>query len=112
MGLATSQLRLIYLTLFKSDLEYRIQLITQTKMGLANSVNDLLSIGTDLDQDSPELKMLEQRRHKLELVEKKLDAALERYKTQLSACETEVQSAQKFVDSNIKQSFTYGGNGH
>jgi len=106
MGLASSQLRLIYLTMFKSDLEYRIQLITQTKMHLSGSINDLVDAGSDLDPSAPEMKLLEQRRERLHLVEKKLDASIERYKTQLSAIQTEIEAAQKFVDNNVK-SFNY-----
>lgn len=107
MGLVTSQIRLIYLTLYKSDLEHKIQLITQTKLNLSSSMTDLIHAGSDLDPDSPEVRMLEQRRARLELVEKKLDAEIERYKIQLNAVSTEIQSAEKIVESNIK-SFSYG----
>lgn len=106
MGLGSSQLRLIYLTMYKSDLEYRIQLITQTKLNMASGINQLIDAGSDLDQNSPEVKLLEQRRQRLHLVEKRLDAEIERYKTQLSAVTTEIEAAQKFVDNNVK-SFNY-----
>ncbi|EKE02150.1 MAG: hypothetical protein ACD_20C00419G0013 [uncultured bacterium] len=106
MGLASSQIRLLYLTMFRSDLEYKIQLITQTKLHLSGSINELVSVGTDLDPKAPEMKLLEQRRERLYLVEKKLDATIERYKTQLKAIENEIEGAQKFVDNSVK-SFNY-----
>lgn len=106
MGLASNQLRLLYLTLFKSDLEYRVQLVTQTKLHLSNSMNGLIDAGNDLDPDSPEMKLLEQRRQRLQITEKKLDAEIERNKTLLNAINTEVQAAEKFVQESAK-SFNY-----
>ena len=111
MGLATGQLRVVFLTLFKSDLEFRIQLITQTRLQLSSSVSELADIGNGLDTDSPEVKLLEQRQHKLELMDKQLDVAMKRYQTQLESVQAEMQSAEKMLQGNIKQSFTYGGGG-
>lgn len=111
MGLATGQLRIVFLSLFQSDLEFRIQLITQTRLQLSSSMNELVGIGTDLDPESPELKLLEQRKHKLELIDKQLDAAMQRYQTQLKSVETEKQSAKEMLQKNIQDSFSYGGGG-
>ena len=92
MGILTAQLRVQYLQLHESNLQYQIQMITQTKMNLSANSNELVNIGTDLDADSPELKLLEQRRAKLKLVEDNLDSMLERYKVQLQAVQGEKQS--------------------
>ena len=48
MGLATSQIRLIYLTLYRDDLEFKMQMITQTKMQISNSASALISVGSEL----------------------------------------------------------------
>ncbi len=106
MGLFTSQIRLIFLTLYKDDLEYKMQLLSQTKLQILNSSNELVSVGSDLDPDSPEMRLLEQRRQRLELVNKKLDSQLETYKTQLAAVDAETQAVTKMVEKNI-QSFNY-----
>ena len=58
MGLLTSQIRLMYLQQQRLDLEYKIQLITQTKMGLSQSVSDLMQVGNDYDPESPTTKLL------------------------------------------------------
>ena len=108
MGLVTSQIRLIYLNMYRHDLEYKIQFITQTKMNLTNNMLELVQVGSYLDPDSPEVRMLEQRKKRLELIEKKLDAEIERFKTMLNAVTTEIQSAEKMVEQNVKSSFTYG----
>ncbi len=108
MGLATSQLQLIFYTLYRNDLEFKIQTIHQTKVQLSSSMNDLVNIGTDMDPDSPTLKRLEQRKAKLKLVEQKLDASLARYQTQLKSVDTLIESTKQRVDANIKSSFSYG----
>lgn len=109
MGVALAQLRMMYLTLRRNDLEYKVQLVTQTQMGLSRSLDGLINLETDLDPDSPELKVLQQRKQRLQGVEKKLEMQMQRYQSQLKMVETEFQSAQKMLDKNIQRSFTYGG---
>lgn len=109
MGLASSQFKLIFLSLYKSELEFKIQGITQTKLGIARSIDEIVGAGTDLDPESPEMKMLESRKHKLHVLEQQLDITLKRYETQLSAAKTEVESAQKFINDDIQSTFKYGG---
>lgn len=107
MGLATSQMRMIYLNLYASDLEFKIQTITQAKMGLTASVSDLLNIGSDLEPGSPEAKMLEQRRERLQLLEKKMDAMLATYKNKLAMVDQEKQSAEQLFQKKVQSSFKY-----
>lgn len=102
MGILTAQVRTQYLRLYESDLQFKIQMITQTKLNLSANINDLVNIGTDLDPDSPELKLLEQRRQKLKMVEDNLDAMIERYKVQLQAVQAEKQSADKYLQDGLK----------
>jgi len=109
MGIAVAHMRLIFLTLQKTDIEYKLMLISQTKMNLTNSVNDLLTVGTDLDSDSPEYKTLRARQEKLMLIDKRLEEQMQRYKSKLSMVETELESVDKMLNNNIKRAFTYGG---
>jgi len=108
MGLLVSQIRLIYLNSQKHDLEYKIQLITQTKMGLSQSVSDLTQVGNDLDPNSPTTKMLQQRMAKLKILEDKLDQQMNQYQARLKMVETEIESAKSMLDKNIQSSFSYG----
>jgi hypothetical protein len=109
MSSAIAQVRVIYLALTRNNLIFKMQTITQAKMGLAKNTTDLLNIGSDLDPDSPEMKQLEQRRQRLHLIEQQMDSILGAYKTQLQAVETELESATKVLDKSIQMSFSYGG---
>ena len=108
MGLITSQIRLMYLQQQKLDLEYKLQLITQTKMGLSQSANDLLQVGNDFDPESPTTKMLQQRQAKLKVIEDKLEMQMQQYQNRLKMIEAEYESCKGMLDKNIQKSFTYG----
>ncbi len=108
MGLLTGQDRLIYLKLYKNQLEYKIQLITQTQLQLSQNVMEFETlVGSELEVDSPEVKLLMAKQQKLKQIEKKLDVAVTRYQNTLKAVNQEIDSAQKLVDHEIKQSFSY-----
>ncbi|MBO6087495.1 hypothetical protein J6P92_04010 [bacterium] len=108
MGLIVAQIRLMYLQQQKLDLEYKIQLITQTKMGLSASVSDLMQVGNDFDPESPTTKMLQQRQAKLKVLEQKLDNQMAAYNSRLKMIEVEFESARGMMEKNIQQSFRYG----
>lgn len=108
MGLIVAQIRLMYLRQQKLDLEYKIQLITQTKMGLSASVSDLMQVGNDYDPESPTTKMLQQRQAKLKVLEQKLDQQMAQYNSRLKMIEVEMESARGMLEKNIQQSFRYG----
>ena len=108
MGLIVAQIRLMYLQQQRLDLEYKIQLITQTKLGLSASVSDLMQVGNDYDPESPTTKMLQQRQAKLKVLEQKLDQQMAMYTNRLKMIEAETESARAMLDKNIQQSFRYG----
>lgn len=107
MGLITATIRLNYLQQTKLDLEYKMQLITQARMNLAQSVSDLTQVGTDYDGDSPVAKMLAQRQAKLKILEQKLEQQMQQYQHRLQMIETEYQSCQKMLEKNIQSAFRY-----
>ncbi len=107
MGAISSLLRLTYLTNYRLDLEYKMQLITTAKLNLSAGINELVSVGTDLDPDSPEVKALEKKKERLYLVEKRLEERRLRYETQLKMVEGEMESVRSQLDKNIQMS--YGG---
>ena len=107
MGLATAQMRSIYLWLQRADLEYKIQLITEAKMNLGKTVSDLMNVGTDLLSDDPVVKKLEARKERLHMMEKQLDYQLAMYQSKLKMVDTELESSMKMVEKNIERSFKY-----
>jgi hypothetical protein len=109
MGLLCSQIRLQYLTQMRLDLEYKLQLITQSKLSLMGSANDLLAVGNDMDPESPQAKMLAQRQAKLKILEQKLDLQMQEYQARLQSINTEEQSCRQMMQQNIQRSFSYGG---
>ena len=107
MGLLTSVMRMQYLQNHKSDLEYKIMLIAQTKAGLISSNGDLLQVGNDYDPSSPIVKTLQERQAKMHLLEQQLDARMAAYKAQLQMTETEMNSLRGEVQRDIQSSFSY-----
>lgn len=107
MGLLTSVMRMQYLNNFKSDLEYKIMLINQTKASLVASNGDLLQVGNDYDPNSPIVKTLQERQAKMHLLEQKLDQMAAGYKAQLQMTETEMGSLRGELQRDIQQSFSY-----
>ncbi len=107
MGLIVAHIRAMYLQQQKLDLEYKIQLITQTRMGLSKSVDDLMQVGNDFDPESPTTKMLQQRQAKLKVLEQKLDQQMNQYKVRLNMIDAELQSARQMRDDSIKEAFSY-----
>lgn len=108
MGLLTASIRKQYLIGYKSDLEYKIQTITQAKMSLSSSVSDLLESGKDMDPENPAMKVLEQRRERLNLLEKKLDMQMNEYKEKLEMVEAEIKSCEGMFSKDLQDSFSYG----
>lgn len=108
MGLASATFRLVYLESFRHDLESKIQAITESKMSLTTTIDELINVGNDMDPESETVKQLQARRDKLNALDKKLDAQLQLYKAQLEMANEEIESAEKLRDASIKRSFSYG----
>ena len=107
MGVLVAVMRLQYLNNLKCDLEYKVQLITQTTMSLLASNADLLQVGNDYSSESPIVKALQQRQAKMKLLEQKLDQQMAGYQAQLQMINVEMQSAQKMFQENVQRSFSY-----
>ena len=105
MGLLIAQMRLAQINEYRSDLEYKIRLVSSTKLDLSNQINELVGYGSEMDPDSPEMKALEKKKERLYIVEKALDAQLQRYQTQLEMIEQEEQSVKESLSKAIQRSF-------
>ena len=109
MGLFTGLIGLSVLKQRQLDIEYKIQDIMITINQVSSNAVDLVTIGNDLDPDSPEFKTLNTRREKLQLMEKRLQTELVRYQTLLKMVNGQADIAQKFIDASIKRLTNFGG---
>ncbi len=108
MGLASSTFRLMYLNSFRLDLENKIQVITESKLSLTRTISEMVSIGNDMDPESEVVKQLNQRKERLNALDKKLDMQMEMYNSQLKMIDAEMESCRSMRDKNIERSFSYG----
>ncbi len=109
MGLAASQARFLALTARKSDLELAGEQINHSRMQVANTMNQLLTISMNLDPESPEAQQFQLRVAAMQSLDKALEEQLRRVDTQQSAVQTEIDAVQKVIDKNIEMSFkTFG----
>lgn len=102
MGLIAATVTKQYLIAYKNELEYKMILIKQAKFGLSDSVNELLNAGTDMDPENPMVKQLEQRKERLNLLEKKLDMQLEEYETRLKMVDVGMKQCDEMISGAIK----------
>ncbi len=107
MGVIVDTIRMQYLSNVKMDLEYKIQLVTQSRMGLTQAASDLMQVGTDYSPDSPIVKQLNQRQAKLKALEQKLEQQMVQYQTRLQMVTTELESCRSRLYQGIGQSFRY-----
>lgn len=103
MGLIAAEVNKQYLIAYRNELEYKISLINQSKLSLSHSVNDLLTVGTDMDPENPAVKQLEQRKERLNLLEKKLDMQLAEYKTKLEMVEKNLEAVEQMESQAISR---------
>lgn len=114
MGLFTGLIGLTSLRQRELDLGNKIEETMTTINQVSTYAMEIVSIGDELDPESPEFKKLTARKKKLELMEKKLNAELTRYQTQLKLVASQVKAFEGMVDNGINR-FTGlmgGGGGH
>jgi len=102
MGLFSGLIGIAYLKQRRLDLEFKIQDVMMSMNQVSNYSLELVSIGDELDPESPEFKKLNTRRKKLQLMEKRLQAELVRYENELKLINGQIEVTQKIVDSSIK----------
>jgi hypothetical protein len=102
MGLLAATVTKQYLIAYKNDIEYKMNLIRQSKMGLSEASGDLLHAGTDLDPENPVIKQLEERKARLNLLEKRLDMQLDEYQTKLQMIDKNIEACDETIKGAIK----------
>ena len=107
MGLISSSYRVMYLTSYQYSLENKIQWIASAKMDLLASADEIMALGNDLDPDNPAVKQMEARRDKLAVLEKKLDMQMKEYQSRLEMVKTELSACEGEMNRAIERSFSY-----
>jgi hypothetical protein len=105
MGFAANQARLMSLIARRSDLELESQFISQHRLYLGNLVSGLFDLQAKLDPESQAAKIFEARIKALQQADKILEMQLNRLNSQRDAVSKELDSVQKMVSTNIKNSF-------
>lgn len=108
MGLlASPAIRLQELQRREMEIQYKIMLITETCSNLATTAEDLISPGNDLDDKSPIMARLRQRKDRISALEKKLQAQKQRLQLQLQMVQAEMQSSQQMFEKSVQTAFRY-----
>lgn len=102
MGLILGQTTKEQLIGYKNQLEAKKMSIMQAKMTLSESVSDLANVGNDMDPESPVVKQLEQRKQRLNLLEKELDKQMEEIEVRLKMVEGNIKAADEMINSALK----------
>ena len=105
MGLLVATMRRAQLRDYRSDLEYKIMLVSSTRLDLANQIDNIVGLSSDLTPDSPEAKALEKKKERLHQVERALDQKMQRYQQQLKMVEAEEQQVNSQLESSIQKAY-------
>ena len=92
MGIVVGTVDKQYFMAYRNQLEEKVSELKTAKLALATSSAELINAGTDMDPDSPMVKQLEQRKARLNLLEKKLDLEL-----------SETQDKLKMIDGGLEE---------
>lgn len=105
MALASNEITQQTALAMMHDLDNIITRLSATKMSLSNSSASLVSFGSTLDPDSPEMKAIERRRQMLGAFEKQIDAEIQQYQNRRKMAEGLFEKATHNVDNAIRRSF-------
>lgn len=103
MTMAAAQARMLTLTLYKSDLEYRLMSISNQKQALALQSSAYAAAyaeagGSGSLEDDPYMLAIQYQ-------DEALDAEQKTLETQQKAAAADLESVEKLVDNNIKKDF-------
>ena len=105
MGFAASSARLYMLVARKSDLEFQLQTINQSRMRMAQIQSRFYMMTLNLDPDNPIIERQQQMLALVQQQEKRLEVLANQIEKQHEAINTEIQSVRKVISNNIKGSF-------
>jgi hypothetical protein len=86
-----------------SDLEWQIQLITQSLMQMTNTTGALFTLSADLEPESPTYQSIMTRLNGIQMNEKSLSFQKQRIEQQYKALEKERDSLKSLLDKGVEQ---------
>lgn len=109
MTIAALNCRMLTLTSYKADVEFRLQRIMEQRqylsyktIGIATQKSEAMQLEDDYAQ-----YQLEQQENALAQLDKILEMDQTNIETQQKAAQTELESIQKLLDKNIQSEFKY-----
>lgn len=107
MGLLIGIIRRRQLSMMKSNLQWKLHLITAAIATASKAATNLMQVGTDYESDDLISKKLQQRQYKLKLLEEKLTNQKAEVETRLQEITAELQSNQGMIDQGVQTMFSY-----
>lgn len=109
MTVAALNCRMLTLTSYKADIEFRLQRIMEKRqylsyktIGIATQKSEAMQAEDDYAQ-----YVLEQQENAINALDKIFEMEQTNIETQQKAASTELESIQKLLDQNIKSEFKY-----
>lgn len=110
-GLAASQERLLLLTKRKSDLEFRMQIIDQARVRLANNTASANQQLATLAPGSPGAAQVQAQIKSIQDTDRQLETQQKQLDTEHAAVEQEIEAVNKIIGKNIDSGFKNFGSG-
>ncbi len=109
MTIAALNCRMLTLTSYKADIEFRLQRIMEKRQYLSYKTIGIASQKSTAMQNEDEYAqyVLEQQENAINAMDKIFEMEQTNIETQQKAAQTELESIQKLLDTNIKSEFKY-----
>ena len=109
MTVAALNCRMLTLTSYKADIEFRLQRIMEKRQYLSYQTIELASVKSTAMQTENEYQqyICEQKENAINALDKILEMDQTNIETQQQAASTELESIQKLLGENVKKEFKY-----
>ena len=109
MTIAALNCRMLTLTSYKADIEFRLQRIMEKRQYLSYKTIGIAQQKSTAMQNEDEYAqyVLEQQENAINAMDKIFEMDQTNIETQQKAAQTELESIQKLLDTNIKSEFKY-----
>ncbi|MCR4881122.1 MAG: hypothetical protein K6A44_04125 [bacterium] len=109
MTIAALNCRMLTLTSYKADIEFRLQRIMEKRQYLSYKTIQIATAKSDAMQAEDEYQqyILEQQENAINSLDKIFEMDQKNIETQQQAASTELESIQKLLSNNVKSEFKY-----
>ena len=109
MTIAALNCRMLTLTSYKADIEFRLQRILEKRQYLSYKTIGIAQLKSQAMQNEDEYAqyVLEQQENAINAMDKIFEMDQTNIETQQKAAQTELESIQKLLDTNVKSEFKY-----